>query len=253
VTDPGDPPRVPAVDDGLTRRTVLESAVTGVLVDRGGDGTLAPGDGPELLDPGYSAGGYGEGIYGGAPEPSFPSLPGLPEIPRFGDDDDDDDPLDQATPTLTPTEASETDTPRQTPTETPRQTPTETPRQTPTETETRNRTATPRPADTPTARSTETPSESPDDLPIPGCFIATASYGTPTAAEIDVLREFRDRILLGHPVGEQLVNSYYRYSPPLAAWIARSDRRRWLVRELVVEPSVAVVSLGFELWRRLAD
>mgnify|MGYP000096552431 CR=1 FL=1 len=117
----------------------------------------------------------------------------------------------------------------------------ETPARTPTENRTATRTETPTPDRT----------ESADEFPVPGCFVATASYGTPTAEEIDVLRDFRDRVLLRNAPGERLVDAYYRYSPPLAAWIARSDRRRWLARELLVEPLVAAVSLGFALWRRL--
>jgi hypothetical protein len=73
------------------------------------------------------------------------------------------------------------------------------------------------------------------------CFIATAAYGTPTAEQIDVLREFRDVVLLESTVGALFVALYYRLSPPIADFIARSNLSRTLVRELVVDPIVWIV------------
>jgi hypothetical protein len=43
-----------------------------------------------------------------------------------------------------------------------------------------------------------------------GCFIATAAYGTPDAEQIDVLREFRDAVLLKNMSGSLFVALYYR-------------------------------------------
>jgi hypothetical protein len=74
-----------------------------------------------------------------------------------------------------------------------------------------------------------------------GCFIATAAYGTPTAEQIDVLREFRDVVLLKSTVGSQFVALYYQLSPPIADFIARSDLLRTLVRELFIDPIVWIV------------
>jgi hypothetical protein len=82
-----------------------------------------------------------------------------------------------------------------------------------------------------------------------GCFIATAAYGTPTAEQIDVLREFRDVVLLKSTVGSQFVALYYRLSPPIADFIARSDLRRTLVRELLVDPIVWIVEATGDIWR----
>jgi hypothetical protein len=75
-----------------------------------------------------------------------------------------------------------------------------------------------------------------------GCFIATAAYGTPTAADLDVLREFRDEVLLESSIGRVAVWLYYRLSPPIAAWIARRERRRRLVRTWLVEPAVRILT-----------
>jgi hypothetical protein len=82
-----------------------------------------------------------------------------------------------------------------------------------------------------------------------GCFIATAAYGTSTAKQIDVLREFRDMVLLKNTIGSQFVALYYRFSPPIAAFISDSSFLRTLVRELLVDPIVWVVEATGDMWR----
>ena len=82
-----------------------------------------------------------------------------------------------------------------------------------------------------------------------GCFIATAAYGTPTAEQIDVLREFRDVVLLKSTVGSQFVALYYRLSPPVAEFIAGNEVLRTLVRELLIDPIVWVVEATGDMWR----
>jgi len=82
-----------------------------------------------------------------------------------------------------------------------------------------------------------------------GCFIATAAYGTPIAEQIDVLREFRDIVLLESTAGSQFVALYYRLSPPIADFIAGNEFLRTLVRELLVDPIVWVVEATGNIWR----
>ena len=82
-----------------------------------------------------------------------------------------------------------------------------------------------------------------------GCFIATAAYGTPTAKQIDVLREFRDDVLLKSTAGSQFVALYYQFSPPIADFIAGNELLRTLVRELLVDPIVRVVEGTGDIWR----
>jgi len=84
-------------------------------------------------------------------------------------------------------------------------------------------------------------------LPIP-CFIATAAYGTPTAGEIDVLREFRDAVLLESAAGSRFVALYYSLSPPIADVIAGNGFLRTIVRELVVDPVVRMARATGHLW-----
>jgi len=82
-----------------------------------------------------------------------------------------------------------------------------------------------------------------------GCFIATAAYGTPTAIQIDVLRKFRDVVLLKSTVGSQFVALYYQVSPPIADFIAGNSFLRTLVREILVDPIVWVVEARGDMWR----
>jgi alpha-tubulin suppressor-like RCC1 family protein len=75
-------------------------------------------------------------------------------------------------------------------------------------------------------------------LPSP-CFIATAAYGTPMAGEMEILRQFRDEYLLINPVGQALVDVYYRVSPPIAEFITEHPVLKPIVRAGLV-PAVAM-------------
>ena len=66
--------------------------------------------------------------------------------------------------------------------------------------------------------------------PVPVCFVATAAYGTPMAEEIRILRRFRDEYMLTNPVGEAVVNTYYRTSPPVAEFVTDHPNLRAIVR-----------------------
>ncbi|HOZ47485.1 MAG TPA: IPT/TIG domain-containing protein [Candidatus Hydrogenedentes bacterium] len=66
------------------------------------------------------------------------------------------------------------------------------------------------------------------------CFIATAAYGTPLAAEVDTLRALRDTYLLDNAVGAAFVDVYYHVSPTLAAVVAKSPVAAAVVRLALV-------------------
>ena len=63
-----------------------------------------------------------------------------------------------------------------------------------------------------------------------GCFIATAAFGSYLAPEVATLREFRDRYLLTNGPGQALVDWYYQFSPPVAAFVAEHETLKSAVR-----------------------
>jgi len=88
------------------------------------------------------------------------------------------------------------------------------------------------------------PSEPPHQI----CFIATAAYGTDRAKEIDILREFRDTILLPNSLGARFVSLYYKTSPPIADFISQHEVLRTTVRVGFVDPIVKILDWTHDLW-----
>ncbi|OGN97129.1 MAG: hypothetical protein A2Z77_06140 [Chloroflexi bacterium RBG_13_51_36] len=82
-----------------------------------------------------------------------------------------------------------------------------------------------------------------------GCCFATTALGTSTAKQLDVLREFRDNVLLESTAGSQFVSLYYhRISPPIVNLLSGNSFLKTLVRELLVDPIVWVIEATGDLW-----
>ncbi|HBG05855.1 MAG: hypothetical protein A2075_07790 [Geobacteraceae bacterium GWC2_58_44] len=71
-----------------------------------------------------------------------------------------------------------------------------------------------------------------------GCFIATAAYGFYSAPQVQVLREFRDHVLMTNAPGRAFVAWYYRYGPCGAKLINAHPWLKFPVR-LALLPLVA--------------
>ena len=78
-----------------------------------------------------------------------------------------------------------------------------------------------------------------------GCFIATAAYGTETHQRIDILRDFRDDYMKKNMLGRLFVKNYYRFSPPVADFIAKRKYLQTATKVLFVEPLCKVVNKLF--------
>jgi len=74
------------------------------------------------------------------------------------------------------------------------------------------------------------------------CCVATASCGSPTATELQILREFRDEYLLTNPLGKAFVEFYYTVSPPMAAFVTEYPSLKPIVRAGLM-PAVAITSI----------
>ena len=73
-----------------------------------------------------------------------------------------------------------------------------------------------------------------------GCFIATAAYGSAMNKDVDTLRRFRDGYLLTNAPGQKFTELYYKYSPPLADSIRKSESlKKWVRASLIPLVSVS--------------
>ena len=82
-----------------------------------------------------------------------------------------------------------------------------------------------------------------------GCFIATAAYGTPCTAELQILREFRNEHLLKNAFGRLFVNAYYQVSPSIASHIEKHGIAKLLTRTILIEPMLWIIK-NFGVFRR---
>ena len=78
------------------------------------------------------------------------------------------------------------------------------------------------------------PSEVVGVLDKTNCFIATAAYGTQFAPQLDILRDFRDQILMNSEAGRDFIHFYYAKSPYYAKLILQSAAARATVRAALI-------------------
>ncbi len=79
-----------------------------------------------------------------------------------------------------------------------------------------------------------TPSEVVGVLDDKSCFISTAAFGSDMAPEVQTFRSFRNKFLLTNIFGKKFVKLYYKYSPPLANFIAESKLLKALTRGILL-------------------
>jgi hypothetical protein len=77
-----------------------------------------------------------------------------------------------------------------------------------------------------------------------GCFIATAATGSYDHPKVMVLRHYRDHNLKTNTIGNLFVRTYYKVSPKLAKYVAKSKFLRKVVMMTIVNPLVFVIQVG---------
>lgn len=65
------------------------------------------------------------------------------------------------------------------------------------------------------------------------CFISTAAYGTSLAPKLDLLRWYRDNVLVKSNIGRESLEFYFRYSPNIANKLRGMHIRKYIIRTIV--------------------
>lgn len=85
-----------------------------------------------------------------------------------------------------------------------------------------------------------------DENPPRDCLIATASYGSELAPQVQMLREIRDSTLLNTQSGKIFMNGfntiYYSFSPTIAQWENDNDTFKEAVK-LFITPMISALSI----------
>jgi hypothetical protein len=80
---------------------------------------------------------------------------------------------------------------------------------------------------------------------VDACFVATAAYGSVMAADVQMLRRFRDAVLRHSVLGELFTESYYTFGPPVAHVVGESELLRETARDALSPLVDRVKSFAF--------
>lgn len=83
------------------------------------------------------------------------------------------------------------------------------------------------------------------------CFVATATFANEDHPDVQLLRSFRDRILLNSVTGAAFVRWYYKHGPAVARCIENSRLARVASYLFVVVPAVGIARIAMR-WPRLS-
>lgn len=75
-----------------------------------------------------------------------------------------------------------------------------------------------------------------------GCFVLTATYGSPRHPTVARFRRFRDQVLLNHYFGRLLIDIYYTVGPLAARLIRGSDFLQKVSHWVLVKPTSKIIS-----------
>jgi hypothetical protein len=90
-----------------------------------------------------------------------------------------------------------------------------------------------------------------------GCFIVSATTGSPSSAEVTVLRQLRDRVAAASGMAAKLIDAvydeYYQFSPGIVVNLEKNAGARESVLWMVVQPLLAWYKLAGAVALDLAD